>query len=79
MAVVDSPFFPAMIASTVAGPLPESRHFQDQSSWHHRAVLGDDDGDDAVPHHHAAAPVAPGLSRPLAESPPKNSAAVRPS
>jgi len=49
MAVVDSPFFPAMIASTVAGPLPESRHFQDQSSWHHRAVLGDDDSDDAVP------------------------------
>jgi hypothetical protein len=49
MAVVDTPFFPAMIAPTVAGPLPGSRHRQDQGSQHHRIVLRDDDGGDAVP------------------------------
>jgi hypothetical protein len=48
MAVVASLFSPAMIASTVAGPSPEPRHFQDQSSRHHRAVLSDDDRGDAV-------------------------------
>jgi hypothetical protein len=65
MAVVDSLFSPAVIASTVAGPLPESRHFQDQSSRHHRAVLRDDDGGDAVPATPAPPPqwprVFPGL------------------
>ena len=49
MDVVDSPFFPAIIASTVAGPLPESRHRQDPSSRHYRAALRDDDAGDAVP------------------------------
>jgi hypothetical protein len=49
MTVVDTPFFPAMIAPTVADPLPGSRHRQDQGSQHHRIVLRDDDGGDAVP------------------------------
>jgi hypothetical protein len=49
MAVVDAPFFSAMIPSTVADPLPEPRHRQDQSTWHHRAVPSDDDGSGAVP------------------------------
>jgi len=42
MAVVDTPFFPAMIPPTVAGPLPGSRHRQDKGSQHHRIVLRDD-------------------------------------
>jgi hypothetical protein len=65
MAVVDAPFSPAMIAPTVAGPLPGPRHCQDQPSRHHRAVLRDDDGGDAVPATPAPPPqwprVFPGL------------------
>ena len=79
MAVVDTPFSPAMIAPTVAGPLPGSRHRQDQGSQHHRIVLRDDGRWRCCAGQPGAAPVAPGLSPPLAEeSLPKNSAAVRP-
>jgi hypothetical protein len=65
MTVVDAPFFPAMTPSTVADPLPGPRHWQDQPSRHHRAVLRDDDGGDAVPATPAPPPqwprVFPGL------------------